>query len=418
MSIIKQKITLSALTATASLLLFACSDDSSSVSKNEQDSYEYTRGNALETAIFQYAAESLGENRDSTFSIPFYHILGIDSADKSDIRVWTYIWDIDYVLRGDTLDTEYASEQSGVFHLKKNGDSYSVLNFDALVFDQKNDPAKKLFGKYYEDYLAFKYNDFEQAPERTEIIADFVKKNDISATMYCDYGYDPIQIFADKKEPAKHTKSEIVAIYSAPQAQDTYSKTDDNTTILYFYEDNTYRQYILQDGKIRPYTEGSFHSEEPVDFSKNEPIMIDVKGYYKNEKELTDVRVSFYINLKDKEAYRVYPIKANKDKEVVAAFMQADKQKLVKADSSVEMLTTMWFYYEDGSFEQYALIDNEENVLFSSGDYSINGDFSAKESVLTIHRTKKYKDGAGLSDYESEHDYIIGDLEFIRVYPE
>ncbi|WP_297698461.1 hypothetical protein [uncultured Fibrobacter sp.] len=404
--------------ALAGLCITACGDDSSSASQSSQDSYEYTRGNALETAVFQYAAESLGENSDSTISVPFYHVLGIDSADKKDIRVWTYIWDIDYVLRGDTLDTEFASEQSGVFHLKKNGNTYSVLSFDSLVFEAKHDPAEKLFGKYYKDYRAYKYNDFEQAPERTAIVADFVKKNDIPATMYCDYGYDPIQIFPDKKEPAKHTKSEIVAIYSAPQVQDTYSNTDNNTTIIYFYEDNTYRQYILQNGEILPYTEGSIQSDEPVDFMKNEPVMINVDGYYKDGKELTDVRVSFYVDLEDKEAYRLYPIKANKDKEVVAAFMQADKQKLVKADSSVEMLTTMWFYYEDGTFEQYALIDNEQNVLFSSGDYSIKGNFSTKNSVLTIHRTKKYKDGKGLSDYESEHDYEIGALEFIKVYPE
>ena len=402
----------------AVLSVIACSNLSSSTTESAQDSHQYTRGNALETAVFQYAAETLGENRDSTINIPFYHILGIDSTNKKDIRTWTYIWEIYYALRGDTLDVDYAFEKSGVIHLKKDADSYSVLSFDALVFEADHDPAEKLFGKYYKDYRAYKYNDFEQAPERTAIVADFVKKNNITATMYCDYGYDPIQIFPDKKDPAKHTNSEIVAIYSAPQVQDTYSNTDNNTTIIYFYEDNTYRQYILQEGKILPYTEGAIRSDEPVDFMKNTPVMIDVKGYYKNGKKLTDVRVSFYVDLKDKEAYRLYPIKANRDKEVVAAFMQADKQKLVKADSSVEMLTTMWFYYEDGTFEQYALIDNEQNVLFSSGDYSIKGDFSTKKSVLTIHRTKKYKDGKGLSDYESEHDYEIGALEFIRVYPE
>ena len=66
----------------------------------------------------------------------------------------------------------------------------------------------------------------------------------------------------------------------------------------------------------------------------------------------------------------------------------------------------------------FALVDSENNVLFSSGDYSTTDGFVSNESVLTIHRTKKYQDGKGLADYESEHDYVIDDLEFIRVYPE
>lgn len=61
--------------------------------------------------------------------------------------------------------------------------------------------------------------------------------------------------------------------------QDTYSNTDNNTTIIYFYKDNTYRQYILQEGEILPYTEGAIQSDESVDFMKNEPVMINVNGY-------------------------------------------------------------------------------------------------------------------------------------------
>ena len=40
-----------------------------------------------------------------------------------------------------------------------------------------------------------------------------------------------------------------------------------------------------------------------------------------------------------------------------------------------------------------------------------------KESVLTLHRTKKYQDGTGLADYDSTHDYVIGELGFVRIYP-
>ena len=36
---------------------------------------------------------------------------------------------------------------------------------------------------------------------------------------------------------------------------------------------------------------------------------------------------------------------------------------------------------------------------------------------MTIHRTQKYQDGVGLTDYDSTHDYPVGGLDFIRVYP-
>ena len=109
----------------------------------------------------------------------------------------------------------------------------------------------------------------------------------------------------------------------------------------------------------------------------------------------------------------------NSDKDIVAAFMQVDKQKLVKRDGTETVLTTMWFYYEDGTFQQFALSEGGEDILFSEGTYSVsNGSFVDKDSVLTIHRTKKYQDGEGLAPYDSTHDYVIGDLEFLRVYPE
>ena len=97
--------------------------------------------------------------------------------------------------------------------------------------------------------------------------------------------------------------------------------------------------------------------------------------------------------------------------------MQVDKQKLVKADGSEEYLPTMWFYYDNGTFEQYALIDGHDDVLFSSGDYSITDPSFADASVLTLHRTQKYQDGYGLSDYDSTHDYVIDELGFIRIFP-
>ena len=115
--------------------------------------------------------------------------------------------------------------------------------------------------------------------------------------------------------------------------------------------------------------------------------------------------------------YCLYPDNTNPDQQLVAAFMQVDKQKLVKADGSEAYLPTLWFYYDDGSFRQFAITEGSENVLFSCGNYTVTDGVFTDESVLTIHRTQKYQDGIGLVDYDSTHDYLIGELDFIRVYP-
>lgn len=396
--------------AALSLMMFtACSDDSSSTNANNSE-YTYTSDNAIETAVFQYAADSLCQKSDSTISIPFTHILGKDDSKSDDIRVWAYIWSSEYSAKGDTLFMQSGADNSGVLHLKKEGDSYVVKSIE--IPDEANyvEDSKKLFADYYDEYEDIHYNQFKSTPLRTKIIADFVKQNGLNFTMYQDYGYDAILLFPDETEkPVEHASSEIAAIYAA---------TIDNYSILYFYKDNTFRQYVVDNGKISPFAEGGYYGDVEGNSEKSTDIEINVKKFYDEDGSLNDVRITYLIDKSSKESFRLYPIKENKDMDIVAAFMQADKQKLVKTDGSEEMLTTMWFYYDDGTFEQYALVDSENNVLFSSGDYSTTDGFVSKESVLTIHRTKKYQDGKGLADYESEHDYVIGDLEFIRVYPE
>ena len=419
----KKKMTACAFACAAiSLLTFsACGDDPSSNAGDSKTVYSYTGGNGIETAVFQYAADSLCQKSDSTISIPFYHILHKDDSKSDDIRVWAYIWSSEYSAKGDTLFMESGNDESGLLHLKKEGGSYVVKSFDKPSFDDFEKEAKELFADYHDEYMEIRFNQLMSTPLRTKIIADFVKQNDLKYTMYQEYSHDAILLFPDEdQKPVDHPTSEIAAIYLAPNVQFVWNgdKMATASTLIYFYEDLTYRQYIEDDGKIKPYTEGQFETNAGTDFEKAKEIEISVKKAYDDDEKLNDVRIDYRINSSSKTTFRLFPIKENKDKNIVAAFMQADKQKLVKTDGSEEMLTTMWFYYDDNTFEQYALVDDENSVLFSSGDYSVTDGFVKASSVLTIHRTKKYQDGKGLADYESEHDYVIGELEFIRVYPE
>ena len=86
------------------------------------------------------------------------------------------------------------------------------------------------------------------------------------------------------------------------------------------------------------------------------------------------------------------------------------------------MLDTLWVYYSDGTFEQFAAID-DQLVLFSKGTYAFaeDGDFiyevdETDHGDIIITRTHKYQAGAGLDAYESEHTYDLGTLGFDPLY--
>ena len=216
--------------------------------------------------------------------------------------------------------------------------------------------------------------------------------------------------------------AKIAAIYSAPQSQIITDRNGSKAiadTFVYIYEDGAYRQYVDHGGQLEPYSEGTCELNGELDASGPVIVTFHVNKVHQGDHELGDVELSYDVDLSKEGDFCLYPVGENSDRDIAAAFMQVNKQKLVKRDGTETALTTMWFYYGDGTFQQFALSESGEDILFSEGTYSIsNGSFVDKGSVLTIHRTKKYQDGEGLAPYDSTHDYVIGDLEFLRIYPE
>ncbi len=108
---------------------------------------------------------------------------------------------------------------------------------------------------------------------------------------------------------------------------------------------------------------------------------------------------------------------------VSAVYSGIEKQPFTDSDGKEMMLDTIWIYYEDGSFEQYATLENEQ-VLFSTGTYELSegADFvyDNKEKdygQITINRTKKLQPDKSLSDYDSSHTYDLNFLGFTQIYP-
>ena len=108
--------------------------------------------------------------------------------------------------------------------------------------------------------------------------------------------------------------------------------------------------------------------------------------------------------------------------EVIVIFAQQDKQPLTKQNGRIEYLDTIWIYFTDYTFVQYAFID-ETPVVFSTGTYAFanGGDFlygKTEEDYgdIVITRTAKYADGEGLKEYHSEHTYGLNTLGLSELF--
>jgi len=107
---------------------------------------------------------------------------------------------------------------------------------------------------------------------------------------------------------------------------------------------------------------------------------------------------------------------------VVSVFAAGLAQPLQRADSEQEMIDTIWIYYDNGTFVQFAQIDHQFDY-FSEGTYSFgNGgsffiDESTKNGTITINRAKKHSTMEGrITEYVSSHEYVLGTLGFRQLY--
>jgi len=110
------------------------------------------------------------------------------------------------------------------------------------------------------------------------------------------------------------------------------------------------------------------------------------------------------------------------DAEIIVIFAHQDKQPLTRQSGRIEYLDTIWIYFSDDSFVQYAFVD-ETPVVFSTGTYAFanGGDFLYEKTEgdygdIIITRNAKYADGEGLTEYHSEHAYGLNTLGFSELF--
>ena len=165
-------------------------DDVSAVSENVQ------KETNCFPAIERYLVNEFGKQYlKGEYCIPFQTVIAVDERNSEDILVWGDFWVFNYNLVGDTLETVSGGNHPGLMHIKQTDKGFEVTAFDAVEDGSNNIPsAKRIFGDKYEIFHAVNSDDKRREKHRAEVLANYVKKNNIVATKYKGYGWPEKQL--------------------------------------------------------------------------------------------------------------------------------------------------------------------------------------------------------------------------------
>ena len=158
--------------------------------------YEYPGPELFYSVVYKYLIDEFGSNYEaSDVTIPCPIIIAEDESDKSDIKLYGNFWIFNYDLNGETLENTSGGSYPGVIHIDGSDADYVVKSMEVVEDGSNYDSsAKKIFGKYYDDFV--KSGEDKDAFEKTraQIIANYVFANDLSIKEYKDYGWDPVKL--------------------------------------------------------------------------------------------------------------------------------------------------------------------------------------------------------------------------------
>ena len=142
-------------------------------------------------AIERYLVKECGSKYlEGQYCIPFQTVVAVDERNDEDILVWGDFWVFNYNLAGDTLETVSGGSHPGLMHIKQTDTGFEVTAFDQVEDGARYMPsAKKIFGEKYDTFQTINSDDIRREKHRAEILANYVKKHNIPAKKYKDYGW-------------------------------------------------------------------------------------------------------------------------------------------------------------------------------------------------------------------------------------
>ena len=152
--------------------------------------------NTYLTAIDRYLVEEIGKQYgQGEHCVPIHNIVAVDESNAEDMLVWGDFWVFNYNQAGDTLKCVSGGNHPGLMHIRHTENGFEVNSFDQVEDGSRNLPsAKRIFGDKYEAFQTINSNKEDREKLRAEGLADYVKKQGLSATMFEDFGWPVKQL--------------------------------------------------------------------------------------------------------------------------------------------------------------------------------------------------------------------------------
>ena len=173
------------------LAVTACTNKTATVvNNNAEDSSEVAFEAAFEE-IDRYLADSIGSQYSKgEYCVPIHSIVGVDERNTDNILVWGSFWVFNYNQVGDTLKCVSGGSHPGLMHLRQTEQGFQVTAFDQVEDGSSYLPsAKKIFGDKFDAFQAVNSDEQTREKLRADVLAAYVKKHGLTATLYQDFGW-------------------------------------------------------------------------------------------------------------------------------------------------------------------------------------------------------------------------------------
>ena len=143
------------------------------------------------TVIDRYMSEVFGKQyAEGEHCVPIHNIVAVDKHNAADILVWGDYWVFNYNQVGDTLKCVSGGSHPGLMHLQQTDKGFEVTAFDQVGDGSSYLPtAKKIFGDKFDAFQAINSDEKKREQLRADVLTNYVKAHNLTATMYQDYGW-------------------------------------------------------------------------------------------------------------------------------------------------------------------------------------------------------------------------------------
>lgn len=148
--------------------------------------------NTYFSAIHRYLVDSISvQYAEADIHVPLPTVVAVDESNGEDIKVWGEFWVMNFNQVGDTLKMVSGGSHAGLMHVRQTQRGYEVARFDQVGDGSRFEKsARQIFGEKYDAFMAVYSNHEVRNRHHEELLAEYVRRHHLTATMYQDNGQD------------------------------------------------------------------------------------------------------------------------------------------------------------------------------------------------------------------------------------